>query len=375
MRWFRAFWRRWIADRQPAPKAPTPPKASPPVVVRPPTVVEPLSLVAFARQSEPAGSSPRDIVRAVAAGIADKVDDLGWIGIVDATGRLDISRANRVWLIMLHGIAAADAAYVDKALVCIKGVLAWQGADGSFPTQDFGEARKHHSFHHKMITLAEVAQSLHAVRGSPFYVGARMALIDSLTSQVALSARWCAASDDMARFFRDAAGAANQFLSPILFLHAAGLLTADEPLQSAARAKMEWVFANMVTADGVFLEKDGFDTVYHLFSLKMLACYVMLLPQGLWRETCLGRLRLGLRRWVQCIDPATGLIDTSASSRTTERPTRTPGKIDTWDSAATGFQLYLGNYVAGSGGYAVPIDVIAARQIAAGQTFLHQTEA
>ena len=322
MKWFREFWRRWLAERAPAPKAkvPKPPKAAPVVPTSP--VVAPLSLAAFTRIAEPAGFSPRDIVRAIAAGDAHKIDASGWVGLVDADGRLDISRAKRLGITMLDGLAGDDPAAVDRALAGIRGAMVFQGADGSFATQDFGAKQDFHSIHKKTIALCDWAHALHAAKASPFYIGARMVSIDALVARIGVTAVWLAGSDDLAGFFADTDGQCNQFLSAIGFLHAAGVLTGNLDLQGAARAKMEWVFANMVSGDGVFREKFkadgvGYDTVYQLFSMRLLACYVMMLPAGLWRDNCLGRLRQGLRRWVQTIDPATGLVDDSSSSRTT----------------------------------------------------------
>ncbi len=387
MKWFRAFWQRYFARRagdgplqQPAKGLPQTSQTSPVAIAPAPIAPVPppasLSLTAFARIATPAGFSPRDIVQKVAAGYFPKVNASGWIGIIDGTGRLDISCAKHLGLIALHGVAFGDAAYVDRFLLGTGGVLSY-AVDGSFPTQDFGEKAGQHSIHKKTITMCEVAQGLYAVKASPFYVGSRMATVDSLITHLGLSARWLAGSADMANFFNGAEGKCNQLLSIISFLHTAGVLTNDVALQSAARVKLEWVFGSIVSEDGVFREQFGsdgigFDITYQLFSVRLGICHAMLLPIGPWRAAVEAKIRLGITRWLQAIDVNTGLINDSDSTRTAVDPVLHPGSIATWDDAADAYTLYLAHYALGSSGFPVALDVLALRMIKAGQTTSHR---
>ena len=270
------------------------------------------------------------------------------VGVGTDNRKVDVSKQKQVSTVACNGIAqgvgVTGQAYVDRALLAIRGGLAYRNSmtiagviydeayiepvggdpylpDGAFPAHKFGTSDSNHKLHNKMMFCEHAAHALRMIKDSAFYTGATATEVDALVVQIGEVAAWLIAAvsgtdDDFYKFYRNTENC-NQLFRVAVGLHEIGLLTGNATYVSTAQTRMEEIFSatvqpgqtsRHVSPGGIFKEKRdtqgdvveaGFDIGYQTVSLEILSTYWMSLSPGTWADTVFGFIVRGVARWLQ----------------------------------------------------------------------------
>lgn len=317
------------------------------------------------------------------------VDDDGNSVLITAEKGLDISKSKNLEWLARYGVLNDDADYIDRFLLAAEAVLYYRnpmelpneagdleyydGDDGSFPGMKFGTDSGQSKFHNKVICLDRLTQGLLLFLASSFNTGARATTAQTLIDQLETVALWALDSDDLVKYFRNTANT-NQLMRAAVFLHKAGVLLDNADLKAEARTRIEEIFEDHVSVDGVFYEKQsvdgiGFDLTYQGVSGELLGDYLLLLPPGTWRNEVEAMLELMVAKLAEVVDSGTGLYDDIGSTRTEEKvDEREPGAFPVdLDRDINGVRWQYWGWLLSSSTYSALGDKV----ITAGQRFEH----
>ena len=231
-------------------------------------------------------------------------------------GDLAVESLRRAYFVVAAGLLSEGAdreKLLDQGLKAFEWGFSQAGEDGSFPNERGGVKKKQNSLHPKAVYIEASARTLLLLKQTALDPRTR-ARAEALTPALYRSASWMANSPDTEAFFRRVKNT-NQLMSVATGLQEASLVTGRPELAARAKVMMEQILARQLE-DGTFPEKGGFDSNYQTVSLDRLGNYFATLEPSAWRDTVEVALRKGTERFVQTIDPASGVINDSGNTRT-----------------------------------------------------------
>jgi hypothetical protein len=207
---------------------------------------------------------------------------------------------------MLRAVVRSDRQGIDDGWRAMDATFREQGPDGGFgrPSAPHGGPSA------AAIWLAAADQAVLVLRESPLEPKYRQR-IAAVVPQIAKAAHWLDSPRHQGRLKSDDADAPNRLLFDALAYGLSGILTGDAGLKHTGRTFVGLAMTQYRPADGVFLEKGGFDSSYQAVAALNLQVWLIYFPDQKLEAAAAAAVR-----WERGRIHGDGQVDSSGNTRT-----------------------------------------------------------